>query len=101
MKSQYYEGDLPGEEGNGEDRPPRKLTGSGIHHRKKPCRFCNDSEFVLDYKVVRVIQGFLTEHGKVIPRRISGACAFHQRQLTTEVKRARNLALVGFTTLGA
>lgn len=86
-------------ERDGGDEKGRKFI-SGGHQRKKVCKFCTDNEFVLDYKNVRVIQSFLSEHGKIVPRRISGNCAFHQRQLTTEVKRARNLALVGYISIG-
>lgn len=73
--------------------------GSGFH-RKKVCRFCSDQDFLLDYKDVRMMQSFVSEHGKIVPRRISGNCALHQRQLTTAVKRARNLALVGYVSMG-
>src|SRR5687767_6032375 len=73
----------------------------GTYYRKKVCRFCADSEYVLDYKDPRMMQSFVSEHGKIVPRRISGNCAFHQRQLTTAVKRARNLALVGYVSMGA
>jgi len=73
----------------------------GGFHRKKVCRFCSDNEFVLDYKDARMMQSFVTEHGKIVPRRISGNCAMHQRKLTTAVKRARNLALVGYVSMGA
>jgi small subunit ribosomal protein S18 len=73
----------------------------GSFHRKKVCRFCSDQDFILDYKDVRMMQSFVTEHGKIVPRRISGNCALHQRQLTTAVKRARNLALVGYVSMGA
>ena len=72
----------------------------GGFHRKKVCRFCSDQDFILDYKDVRMMQSFVTEHGKIVPRRISGNCALHQRQLTTAVKRARNLALVGYVSMG-
>jgi len=72
----------------------------GNFHRKKVCRFCSDQDFILDYKDVRMMQSFVTEHGKIVPRRISGNCALHQRQLTTSVKRARNLALVGYISMG-
>lgn len=75
-------------------------SGGGFH-RKKVCRFCADNEYVMDYKDIRMMQSFVTEHGKIVPRRISGNCAFHQRKLTTSVKRARNLALVGYVTMGA
>lgn len=77
----------------------RRLIGSG-HRRRKVCRFCTDEEMILDYKVPKILQSFLTEHGKIVPRRISGNCSLHQRKLTLAVKRARNLALVGFVTIG-
>lgn len=83
---------------DGDDRGGRK--GGGFH-RKKVCRFCSDSDFILDYKDTRLMQSFVTEHGKIVPRRISGNCALHQRKLTTAVKRARNLALVGYVSMGA
>lgn len=63
---------------------------------RKPCRFCAD-KFEPDYKDFKLLQNFLTEHSKIVPRRISGNCAFHQRQITREVKRARAIALVSFT----
>lgn len=81
---------------DGDDRGRR----GGSFHRKKVCRFCSDQDFILDYKDVRMMQSFVTEHGKIVPRRISGNCALHQRQLTTAVKRARNLALVGYVSMG-
>ena len=84
---------------DGDDRGRR--GGGGGFHRKKVCRFCSDQDFILDYKDVRMMQSFVTEHGKIVPRRISGNCALHQRQLTTAVKRARNLALVGYVSMGA
>jgi small subunit ribosomal protein S18 len=68
--------------------------------RKKICRFCADTEYVMDYKDSRMMQSFLLDIGKIVPRRISGNCAHHQRKLTTEIKRARNLGLVGFVTSG-
>lgn len=83
---------------DGDDRGGRK--GGGFH-RKKVCRFCSDSDFILDYKDTRLMQSFVTEHGKIVPRRISGNCALHQRKLTSAVKRARNLALVGYVSMGA
>jgi small subunit ribosomal protein S18 len=83
---------------DGDDRG-RKGGGGGFH-RKKVCRFCSDTEFMLDYKDVRMMQSFISEHGKIVPRRISGNCALHQRKLTSSVKRARNLALVGYVSMG-
>ena len=67
-------------------------------HRRKICRFCADSSLIIDYKDVRTLRFFTTERGKIIPRRISGNCAKHQRKLTVAVKRARNIALLPFTT---
>lgn len=95
-----YEQDMEQDFMGGDDRDGRKIIGGG-HARKKACRFCTDSEFVLDYKNTRVISQFLTEHGKIVPSRISGACANHQRKLTTAVKIARTLGLVGYVSVGA
>ena len=89
--------DSGGMDKDGDDRGRR---GNGSFHRRKVCRFCSDQYFILDYKEVRMMQSFVTEHGKIVPRRISGNCALHQRQLTTAVKRARNLALVGYVSMG-
>lgn len=66
--------------------------------RKKVCSFCIDNVSYIDYKDAKTLRGFMTERGKIIPRRISGNCARHQRQLTTAIKRARNVALLPFTT---
>ncbi len=65
--------------------------------RRKICRFCAEKIEILDYKDIKRLHNLVTERGKIIPRRISGNCAFHQRQLTTAVKRARNIALMPFT----
>ena len=78
----------------------RGSGGGGGFHRKKVCRFCSDQDFIMDYKDVRMMQFFITEHGKIVPRRISGNCSSHQRKLTTAVKRARNLAMVGYVSMG-
>jgi small subunit ribosomal protein S18 len=66
--------------------------------RRKVCRFCADSTIIIDYKDARTLKFFTTERGKVIPRRISGNCAKHQRELTVAIKRARVLALLPFTS---
>ncbi len=68
-----------------------------IFHRRKVCRFCADKELVMDYKDAKVLRNFLTERGKIIPRRIYGTCAKHQRQLTEAIKRARQIALLPYT----
>lgn len=88
--------DRKSEDKDGDDRMGRR----GGFGRKKVCRFCADTDFALDYKDVRMMQSFISEHGKIVPRRISGNCAHHQRKLTSAVKRARNLALVGYVAMG-
>ena len=65
--------------------------------RRKVCRFCADKSISMDYKDTRVLTQFITERGKIVPSRISGNCARHQRRLTKAIKRARNLALLPFT----
>jgi small subunit ribosomal protein S18 len=82
------------------DKEDDKKRGSGFT-RKKICKFCSDLEYILDYKDVRMMQSFISEYGKIIPRRISGNCALHQRNLTQAVKRSRNLALVGYISMGS
>jgi len=83
-------------------RPSRpRQTGGGrrmTFHRRKVCRFCADSSLIIEYKDPRMLRMFTTERGKIIPRRISGNCAKHQRVLTQAVKRARNIAILPFTT---
>lgn len=65
--------------------------------KKRVCNFCIDKVEHIDYKDVNKIRRYVTERGKIIPRRISGNCAKHQRQLTVAIKRARNIALLPFT----
>jgi small subunit ribosomal protein S18 len=65
--------------------------------RRKVCRFCADKESRIDYKDARGLGNFLTERGKIIPSRITGTCARHQRELTTAIKRARSVALLPYT----
>ncbi|MEA1934591.1 MAG: 30S ribosomal protein S18 [Thermodesulfobacteriota bacterium] len=64
--------------------------------RRKVCRFCVDKELKIDYKEVKTLRNFLTERGKIIPMRIYGNCAKHQRQLTEAIKRARQIALLPY-----
>lgn len=66
--------------------------------RKKTCQFCVDKVNEIDYKDVAKLRRYLTERAKIVPRRMSGNCAKHQRQLTTAIKRARIIALLPFTT---
>ena len=79
----------------GRDRKVRRK----MYFRKKVCRFCADSSLQIDYKDARTLRYFVTERGKIIPRRISGNCAKHQRKITLAIKRARHLALVPYTNL--
>jgi len=65
--------------------------------RKKVCRFCVDKTPFIDYKDVKTLRFFMTERGKILPRRISGNCARHQREVTVAVQRCRNIALVPFS----
>jgi len=69
--------------------------------RRKVCRFCADKSAVIDYKDAGTLKLFLTERGKIIPRRISGNCAQHQRQVATAIKRGRQLALLPYTVVQA
>jgi small subunit ribosomal protein S18 len=67
-----------------------------FYHRRKVCRFCADSNLVIDYKQPKSLRYVITERGKIIPRRISGTCAKHQRALTVAIKRARTIALLPY-----
>jgi len=79
----------------------RRRTGRKMFSRHKVCRFCADKELEIDYKDAKTLRIFLTECCKIIPRRISGNCAKHQRSLTREIKRSRHLALLPYTTAHA
>ncbi len=85
-----------GKGGKGEGRGFRRRGGLG---RRKVCRFCADKAMLIDYKDVRALGNFLTERGKIIPSRITGNCAGHQRQLTVAIKRARTMALLPYATI--
>ncbi len=77
-------------------RIKRKRSKRKIVHQKRYCNFCTN-KLETDYKDVKKLRNYMTERGKIIPRRISGNCAKHQRRLTSAIKRARTLALVPFT----
>ncbi len=79
-----------GRPGMGDERP------MGRFFQKKVCRFCTDRSQVIDYKDMEKLRRFLTEKGKIVPRRITGNCAKHQRTLARAMKRARHAALVAF-----
>ncbi len=78
----------------GARRPQRKRKK--IFFRKKVCRCCENKIQVIDYKDTKLLRNFITERGKIIPRRISGNCARHQRTLNVAIQRARNIALLPF-----
>ena len=69
--------------------------------KKKVCRFCADQHLRVSYRDIHILRGFITERGKIIPRRISGNCAVHQHLVTREIKRSRMLALLPFTAIAS
>ena len=69
----------------------------GMNRRRKVCQFCADKSIVIDYKDVERLKGFVTERGKILPKRVTGTCAKHQRQITTAVERARVVALLPYS----
>ena len=78
------------------DRDSKVVRKRKIYHRRKVCRFCADSNLKISYKDPKALRYFITERGKIIPRRISGTCAKHQRSLTLAIKRARTIALLPY-----
>src|SRR5215831_7996247 len=69
-----------------------------LFRRRKVCKFCSDKIDDINYKDVKLIGPFVPERGKILPRRISGTCAMHQRKLQTAIKRARQIALIPYVT---
>ena len=67
-----------------------------MHRRKKVCVFCAEKDKVIDYKDVNLLRKYISERGKILPRRITGNCAKHQRELTVALKRARQIALIPY-----
>ncbi|MDH4162459.1 MAG: 30S ribosomal protein S18 [Nitrospirota bacterium] len=85
-------------------RPPHREGGRPggdrkrrFQVRKKVCRFCVDKSPFIDYKDLKTLKFFITERGKILPRRISGNCARHQREITVAIQRSRNIALLPFS----
>ena len=70
----------------------------GMFRRRKVCKFCAERIDDINYKDMRMLSGFVPERGKVLPRRISGTCALHQRKLRTAIMRARQIALLPYVT---
>ena len=79
------------------DRDGAPAKRRPIRRRKKVCVFCADSTNVIDYKDANKLKRFVSERGKILPRRITGTCAKHQRALTVAVKRARQIAILPYT----
>lgn len=73
-----------------------KRRNMGGMRRKKVCQFCADKNAYIDYKDTELLRRFITERGKLLPRRVTGTCAIHQRDITTAVKRARIVALLPY-----
>lgn len=88
---------------NGDDdldrgRPSAGGRGGRRMRRRRICRFCIEKVDIIDFKDARFLGNFIPERGKILPRRISGNCAIHQRMLAEAIKRARNIALLPYTT---
>ena len=79
------------------DKGDAAMKRRPIRRRKKVCVFCGDKNNVIDYKDVNKLKRYVSERGKILPRRITGNCAKHQRALTVAVKRARHIALMPYT----
>jgi len=85
------------------DRPERperehRPRGGGRKGRKKVCAFCVDRIYDIDYKDIPRLRRYISERAKIIPRRVTGTCAHHQRQLTVAIKRARHIALLPYVS---
>jgi small subunit ribosomal protein S18 len=84
-------------------RTPRPAGGPGggpggrkFFRRKKVCKFCTEKIDAISYRDVRLLQGFVAERGKIVPRRLTGVCTRHQRKLSLAIKQSRNIALLAF-----
>jgi small subunit ribosomal protein S18 len=77
---------------------PHRRGKRNYVRKKKVCRFCVDKVDLIDYKKPEILQSFVQERGKILPRRITGTCARHQRWLTVAIKRAQNIALLPFAS---
>jgi small subunit ribosomal protein S18 len=95
----------PRPSGPGAPRGPRPAGGPGggpggrkFFRRKKVCKFCTEKIDAISYRDVRLLQGFVAERGKIVPRRLTGVCTRHQRRLSLAIKQSRNIALLAFAT---
>ena len=87
----------PGGHGPADDRGGPGGRGK-FFRRKKVCKFCTEKIDAIPYRDVRLLQQFVAERGKIVPRRLTGVCTTHQRRLTRAIKQARNIALLPFAT---
>ena len=85
-------------ERNHSERPERPSRPAGRRPRKKVCAFCVDKAEHIDYKDVAKLRRYLSERAKIVPRRVTGTCARHQRELTVAIKRARQVALLPYVS---
>jgi small subunit ribosomal protein S18 len=97
------QGSGPGSGSGGGPRPGGRPGGGPggrgkFFRRKKVCKFCTEKIDAIPYRDVRLLQGFVAERGKIVPRRLTGVCTTHQRRLTKAIKQARNIALLPFAT---
>ena len=86
--------EIQAQEQSGKDDKAKFVKKPGKPTRKKPCAFCLEKSVYIDYKDVNRLRKYVTEKGKILPRRQTGICAAHQRELTTAIKRARNMSLL-------
>src|ERR1700759_1914534 len=99
----------PAYAGPGGPRPPRPAGGPGgpggpgggpggrkFFRRKKVCKFCTEKIDAISYRDVRLLQGFVAERGKIVPRRLTGVCTRHQRKVSLAIKQSRNIAVLAF-----
>jgi small subunit ribosomal protein S18 len=78
--------------------PPSGPGGRKFFRRKKVCKFCTEKIDAISYRDVRLLQGFVAERGKIVPRRLTGVCTRHQRRLSLAIKQSRNIALLAFAS---
>lgn len=103
-KDREFGGDRDRDRGGdrgGDDDERGGRGGFRSFRRRRNCRFCTEKDQFIDYRDPNMLKYFVSERGKIVPRRISGNCAKHQRELAQAVKRARAVALVPFTVSGA
>ena len=86
----------PGGPGGGPGGPGGGPGGRKFFRRKKVCKFCTEKIDAISYRDVRLLQGFVAERGKIVPRRLTGVCTRHQRKLSQAIKQSRNIALLAF-----